>query len=70
MHVLAYIDPGVGALIWQSIVGVCVGLLFYMRRTRKWLGRLMVKIFRSGQKSGNSAVAVPVNKNKEEEHHL
>ncbi len=70
MHVLAYIDPGLGALIWQSTIGVLVGLLFYMRRTRKWLGRLMGKVFRSGQKSSNATVALPVNKNKVEADHL
>jgi hypothetical protein len=71
MHsILSYIDPGVGTLIWQSIIGIFVGLLFYMRRTRKWLGRLMGKVFRTGQKSGNSTVALPTNKNKAEADHL
>ena len=49
MHILAYIDPGVGALIWQSIIGVFVGVLFYLRRTRKLIGRVMGKVFRIGQ---------------------
>ncbi len=70
MHILAYIDPGVGALIWQSIIGIFVGLLFYLRRTRKWIGRLMGKVFRSGEKSSNSDVDVPVNKSKMEADHL
>jgi hypothetical protein len=67
---MSYIDPGLGALIWQSIIGIFVGLLFYMRRTRKWLGRLMGKVLRTGQKSRNSAVDLPVNKNKAEADHL
>lgn len=70
MYILAYIDPGMGALIWQSIIGVFVGLLFYMRRTRQWLGRLMGKVFRSGEKSRDSAVDLPVNKSKVEADHL
>jgi hypothetical protein len=70
MHVLAYIDPGLGALIWQSIIGVFVGLLFYMRRTRKWLGRLMSKVFRTGQKSRNATIALPMDNNKVEPDHL
>jgi hypothetical protein len=70
MQILAYIDPGVGALIWQSIIGIFIGLLFYMRRTRKWIGRLMGKVFRSGRKSRNSAVDLPLNKNKVETDHL
>ena len=31
-HVLAYIDPGSGALIWQAIVAGLVGAGFYFRR--------------------------------------
>ena len=70
MRILAYIDPGTGALIWQSIVGIFVGMLFYLRRTRKWLGRIMGKVFRIGQKSRNPVVDLPVNKNKVESDHL
>jgi hypothetical protein len=70
MRILAYIDPGTGALIWQSIVGIFVGMLFYLRRTRKWIGRLMGKVFRPGHKSGNSTVALPANKTKVESDHL
>lgn len=70
MHILAYIDPGLGALIWQSIIGVFVGLLFYLRRTRQWLGRFMAKMFRIGQKTGNSPVELPINKDKVEADHL
>ena len=28
----AYIDPGTGALIWQAILVISVGLLFHFRR--------------------------------------
>ena len=62
MRVLAYIDPGLGALIWQSIIGVLVGMLFYLRRTRKWMGRWLGRVFRIGQKAGNGAVAPSANK--------
>jgi hypothetical protein len=34
---LAYIDPGLGALIWQVIVSAFVGLLFYLRKSRRWI---------------------------------
>jgi hypothetical protein len=30
--VFAYIDPGVGTLIWQSIAAVALGSLYYVRR--------------------------------------
>ncbi len=59
MHILAYIDPGLGALIWQSIIGIFVGLLFYMRRTRKWIGRLLRKVFGTGQKPNDSTPDPP-----------
>lgn len=30
--VLAYIDPGTGTLIWQSLTAVFIGAGFYFRR--------------------------------------
>ncbi len=30
--ILAYIDPGVGSLIWQSAAAVFIGSMFYVRR--------------------------------------
>jgi hypothetical protein len=30
--VLAYIDPGTGTMIWQSITAVVIGAGFYFRR--------------------------------------
>ena len=56
MHILAYIDPGSGALIWQSIIGVFVGMFFYLRKTRKWIGRLMGRVFGIGQRRPKPAV--------------
>ena len=35
---LAYIDPGSGALVWQALVAGFVGAAFYFR---KFLGRLL-----------------------------
>jgi hypothetical protein len=66
MHILAYIDPGAGALIWQSVVGVFVGLVFYLRRTRKWVGRMAGKVLRVNQSSAQTAVALPMEKGKAE----
>ncbi|HEY3175043.1 MAG TPA: hypothetical protein VGK94_04700 [Candidatus Polarisedimenticolia bacterium] len=31
-----YIDPGSGALIWQTLVAGVIGLLFYLRRLISW----------------------------------
>jgi hypothetical protein len=32
LQVPAYIDPGTGALIWQSIAAAFIGAMFYIRR--------------------------------------
>jgi hypothetical protein len=33
MHfILAYIDPGSGVLLWQSITAGFVGVMFYLRK--------------------------------------
>ncbi len=32
----AYADPGSGALIWQMLAGVFVGIGFYFRRLTSW----------------------------------
>ena len=35
-EVRAYADPGSGALIWQMLAGVFVGIGFYFRRITSW----------------------------------
>jgi len=32
LAILAYIDPGSGALLWQTITAAALGTLFYIRR--------------------------------------
>ena len=44
--VLAYVDPGVGALAWQMVISACVGTMFYLKTTRSWVIKTFVKIFR------------------------
>jgi len=46
----AYIDPGVGLLIWQATVATFVGLLFYLKKTRNWIIGFVWKVFRREQK--------------------
>jgi len=65
MHILAYIDPGAGALIWQSIIGVFVGVVFYLRRTRKWIGSLISKALRVEQVPVKTEVPVSADKGKD-----
>jgi hypothetical protein len=38
--ILAYIDPGSGALVWQAVVAGLVGVSYYFR---KYLGRFFHK---------------------------
>lgn len=64
MHILAYIDPGLGALIWQSMIGVLVGMLFYLRKTRKWIGGLMGRAFRTKKEPGTEAPILAIDKKK------
>ncbi len=49
MSCLAYIDPGSGLLLWQTVVAACVGVLFYLKRTRGVLVDLFKKLFHRGQ---------------------
>ena len=42
---VAYIDPGLGALLWQAIMAAVVGFLFYLKKTRQWIAGLFRKIF-------------------------
>jgi hypothetical protein len=30
--ILGYIDPGTGAMVWQSLTAVVIGASFYFRR--------------------------------------
>ena len=44
MSVLAYIDPGSGALAWQIIGAATVGCLFYVKKARDFFAKLGRKI--------------------------
>jgi len=46
MHYLAYIDPGSGLLLWQMITAAVVGCLFYFKKVRTFLFRLITKPFK------------------------
>jgi hypothetical protein len=56
--IVAYIDPGLGALIWQSIVAAIVGFLFYLKKTRCWTVSLFRKILGCG--AANTVVHTPL----------
>ena len=47
---LAYVDPGLGALLWQTAVAGFVGFLFYLKKTRRWIvGRIRKRFGRGGK---------------------
>jgi hypothetical protein len=49
MNFFAYIDPGLGALIWQSSVAAVVGFLFYLKKTRRWIVSTFRKMLGRGE---------------------
>jgi len=46
VYPLAYVDPGSGQLIWQMLLAGCVGALFYVKRFRGFLARLLARWFK------------------------
>lgn len=48
--ILAYIDPGSGALVWQIAVAGLMGAVFYVGKARAFLWRGLVSLFRPGKK--------------------
>ncbi len=56
---LAYIDPGIGALLWQSIIAALVGILFYLKKTRRWIVEMFRKMFDRGPKPPGVGVEIP-----------
>ena len=50
---LGYIDPGLGTLIWQSIVGAVIGVFFYIKKTRRW----SVGLFRKNPSRSSAKIA-------------
>ena len=59
---LAYVDPGLGQLIWLSIVSAFTGSVFYIKKTRVWIVRTFLSIFRREQKISMEIAKTPVAK--------
>jgi len=57
--ILAYIDPGTGALLWQTILAAFVGFLFYLKKTRRWIMGVFRKMFGRGQKPPGVIIEIP-----------
>lgn len=49
--ILGYVDPGTGLLMWQAIVSVGVGLLFYLKKSRDWLLASFSRLLRIGTRT-------------------
>jgi hypothetical protein len=56
---LAYIDPGLGALLWQAILAAFVGFLFYLKKTRRWIVGAFRKMFGRGQEPPGVGGEIP-----------
>jgi O-antigen/teichoic acid export membrane protein len=57
--ILAYVDPGVGALLWQTILAAFVGFLFYLKKTRRWIVDVFRKMFGRSQKPSDTVAEIP-----------
>jgi hypothetical protein len=60
--ILAYIDPGIGALLWQTSIAAFVGFLFYLKKTRRWIVGVFRKMFGRGQKPPGVSIEIPPSK--------
>jgi len=59
MRLFAYVDPGVGALLWQTITAAFVGFLFYLKKTRRWIVGVFRKMFGRSQKPLDLVAEIP-----------
>jgi hypothetical protein len=57
--ILAYVDPGLGALLWQSCIAAFIGFLFYLQKTRRWIVGVFRKMFGRGRKPPGAVAATP-----------
>ena len=46
MPTLAYVDPGSGLLIWQAVLAVMLGFVFFLKKTRDFLVKIVTRFFR------------------------
>jgi len=57
-----YVDPGVGLLMWQTVVAALVGTVFYLRKTRVKLVAYIQKLLRLNSSARPSPVTIPVSR--------
>jgi hypothetical protein len=56
---LAYVDPGLGLLAWQALLAALVGTIFYVKKLRTWLVRLVQRPFRKSTTTPGLKVKPP-----------
>ena len=44
--IVGYVDPGSGLLAWQLLVAACLGLVFYLKKSRDYLKKTVRKLLR------------------------
>ena len=59
IRLLAYIDPGVGALLWQTCLAAFVGFLFYLKKSRRWIVGVFRKMFGRSRKPSDPVAETP-----------
>jgi hypothetical protein len=57
--ILAYIDPGLGTLLWQATIAAFVGFMFYLKKSRRWIVGLFRKMFGRDAKPPDASVEIP-----------
>lgn len=57
MSIIAYVDPGSGALIWQMLAAAAVGVVFYFRSFFRGIGRFFMRLIGKGKEP--EATAAP-----------
>jgi len=59
--ILVYIDPGLGQMIWLSIVSAVTGFIFYIKKTRAIVVSIFLKIFGRPRRNPPATKIVSVN---------
>jgi hypothetical protein len=59
MRLFAYVDPGLGALLWQTIIAAFVGFLFYLKKTRRGIVGVFRKMSGRSQKPSDIVAEIP-----------
>jgi hypothetical protein len=57
--ILAYIDPGLGSLIWQATVAFFVGLMFHLKKIRRMILDFCLKMIRRKPQAPVNTIPIP-----------